>query len=139
MSVIQQSNEGVQAACKALAALESSPAQAELRIDGDSIALPETVLRPVKAVLSLLASGKMVRIEEEREELSTQQAAERLNVSRTHLIELLEEGAIPYRKVGTHRRVRTEDVLAYKEAAYRQSQDMLKQLTEEAQVLGLYD
>jgi len=93
----------------------------------------------MKRVLSLLTSGKGVRIEEEREELSTQQAAERLNVSRTHLIELLEEGAIPHRKVGTHRRVRTEDVLAYKEASYQKSQAILKELTEEAQALGFYD
>lgn len=138
MSVIHQ-NDVVQAACKALAALEASPERVELRIEGEAVILSEPVLEPVKAVLSLLASGKRVRIEEEREELSTQQAAKRLNVSRTHLIELLEEGAIPYRKVGTHRRVRTEDVLAYKEASYQKSQAILKELTEEAQALGFYD
>ena len=134
-----QDNEAVQAACKALIALERLPEQTELRVGGETIKLPETILEPMKTVLSLLASGKKVAITQEYEELSTQQAAERLNVSRTHLIELLEEGAIPYRKVGTHRRVRTEDVLAYKEASYRQSQAILKELTEEAQALGFYD
>lgn len=101
--------------------------------------LNEDDLKELARELDLLAQGKAVRVEEELEELSTQQAAERLNVSRTHLLELLDTGAIPHRKVGTHRRVRTKDILAYKKASYQRSQDILKELTQEAQALGLYD
>ena len=137
MPTVDQDRD-VQAACKALAVIDS-PAQVELRAGGERVELSEGVLNHLATLLNLLASGKQVRIEAELEELSTQQAAERLGVSRTHLIELLEEGVLPHRKVGTHRRVRTEDILTYKEASYRRSQAILKELTEEAQALGFYD
>ena len=66
-------------------------------------------------------------------ELTTVQAADVLNVSRPFLIKLLDQKAIPHRKVGKHRRIRMEDVMAYKDAIDREREQVLDQLTREAQ------
>ena len=89
-------------------------------------------------ILALLASGQGVQIIPDSAELTTQQAADFLNVSRPYLIGLLEADAIPYRKVGTHRRIRFEDLREYRrrdDLKRRQAADDLTQLSEE---LGLY-
>jgi excisionase family DNA binding protein len=84
-----------------------------------------------------MAAGRGVTIIPENAELTTVQAAEILNVSRPFLIKLLENGTIPYHKVGTHRRVRMEDVMNYKEAIDREREAVLDQLVEEAQNLDM--
>lgn len=70
-------------------------------------------------------------------ELTTQQAADFLNVSRPFLIQLLEKGEIPFRKVGTHRRIKFGDVLRYRQEDDRKRADVAKVLTREAEDLGL--
>jgi excisionase family DNA binding protein len=89
-------------------------------------------------ILALLASGQGVQVMPDAAELTTQQAADLLNVSRPYLIGLLEAGEIPYRMVGTHRRIRFEDLREYKrrdDLKRRQAADALTNLSEE---LGLY-
>ena len=70
-------------------------------------------------------------------ELTTRQAAELLQVSRTHLVQLLDDGRIPCRKVGTHRRVRAEDILAYRHETQSRRRKALDELTALDQELGL--
>jgi excisionase family DNA binding protein len=73
-------------------------------------------------------------------ELSVAQAADILHVSRPFLIKLIDEGKIPYRKVGKHRRIRMKDVRNYKRAIDQQCEAVLDQLVADAQEQGMgYD
>lgn len=73
------------------------------------------------------------------QEMTTQQAADLLNLSRPYLIKMLERGDIPYTKTGTHRRVRLSDVISYKTRRDATRDEALTQLTQLSQDMGLYD
>lgn len=73
------------------------------------------------------------------QELTTQEAADLLNVSRPFLLKLLEQGEIPYIKVGSHRRIRFEDLMAYKQQRYLKRRQSLKELTHFSQDEGFYE
>jgi excisionase family DNA binding protein len=102
-----------------------------------SIQLPAGAVALLMNILEVMAAGRGVTIIPENAELTTVQAAEVLNVSRPFLIRLLEEGAIPHRKVGKHRRVRMEDVMAYKERIDRDREAILDELAAQAQELDM--
>lgn len=102
------------------------------------IELPSGAVQLLLRLLEDMASGRAVTIMARNAELTTQQAADVLNVSRPFLVtQLLETREIPYRKVGTHRRVRLDDVLRYKERIDQDRRQVLDELTAEAQELGL--
>ena len=103
----------------------------------EAVKLPAPVGALLLKILEDMAAGNPVAVLRKDAELTTQQAADILNVSRPFLIGLLEQGALPFRKVGTHRRVRIADVLRYKnekDAARRQALD---ELVADAQKLEL--
>lgn len=105
---------------------------------GEALVLPRPALAMFAHILAQLAEGRGVSVVPSSAELTTQQAADLLNVSRPYLIDLLESGKIPFRKVGRHRRVLLEDVLNYKrrdDAQRRAAADDLSALSQE---LGLY-
>ncbi|MGO4699910.1 helix-turn-helix domain-containing protein [Dyella sp. 2RAB6] len=107
-------------------------------IDGDgTIDVPVSALRMLVEILANMAEGKAVNIIPVKAELTTQQAADFLNVSRPHLVSLLEAGAIDFHKTGTHRRIYASDLLAYHQQRDAQSRSALDELAAQAQELGL--
>lgn len=105
---------------------------------GEHIAAPGEVFELFKNILRNLSAGKAVSIVPYEAELTTHQAAHFLNVSRPFLIKLLEQGKIPFRKVGTHRRIQFNDVLTYKKEQKENTRASLKKLTALSQEYGLY-
>ncbi|MCS3857843.1 excisionase family DNA binding protein [Salinibacter ruber] len=121
-----------------LASLVGTDAQETvLRVKDREVVLPPTVARALIDVLTDMAEGRPVSVASSNEELTTQEAAELLNVSRPHLVKLLEEDEISYHKVGTHRRVYREDVLDYKARQREEAEEAMQNLTDQAQELGL--
>lgn len=105
--------------------------------EGVTVALPEDLARVLAGALAEVAAGRRVHVAAEDEELTTQEAADLLGVSRPYLVGLLEEGKIPFRKVGTHRRVRFEDVLAYRQTMRAAQEEAFDALVRQAQELGM--
>jgi len=101
------------------------------------IELPASVVSLLVDILDATAAGHGLTIFPESVELTTVQAARVLQVSRPFLINLLEQGRIPFRKVGKHRRMLLEDVLGYKRRIDREREETLDQLALEAQLTGM--
>lgn len=108
--------------------------------DTQQVHIPTQALHLLREILVELGMGNDVRIIPVTAELTTQEAADIINVSRPFLVQLLERGEIHYHKVGTHRRIRYDDLMAHKEksdAARRQAMD---DLVVQAQEMGMgYD
>jgi excisionase family DNA binding protein len=117
----------------------ASPVTIKGELAGDDVlVVPREAAVLLAQVLGYLANGEGVNVMPDSAELTTQQAAEFLNVSRPYLIKLLESEQIPFRRVGTHRRIRFRDLRLYKsqdDLERRQAADELTQLSQE---LGLY-
>ena len=104
------------------------------------LVLPTSALRLLVDILGELALGNAVKVVPVHAELTSQEAADLLNVSRPHLVKMLEDGAIPFTKTGRHRRVRFSDLMAFKQRRDEQSQEAMKALVQQAQELGMgYD
>ena len=104
----------------------------------DALVVPREAAVLLAKVLGYLADGEGVTVMPDSAELTTQQAAEFLNVSRPYLIKLLEAGKIQFRLVGTHRRVRFRDLREYKNRDDLERRRAADELTELSQDLGLY-
>lgn len=125
-----------------LAAIIGHGETAQLQLyDGDEkLAVPLLAIRLLADILNQMARGNAISLIPIGHTLTTQQAADLLNVSRPYLVKLLEEGKIAYTKVGRHRRVKYEDLLAYMEQIDAQSRQAVDDLSRQAQELGMgYD
>jgi excisionase family DNA binding protein len=107
--------------------------------DGKRRAIPEPVFRVLERVAQVLARGDAITVIPVGKELTTQQAADLLNVSRQYLVRLLDEGKLAHTKTGKHRRLRIEDVLAYQQTRDRERRATLDELTALSQEFGGYD
>ena len=115
----------------------------QLRIGGGrrgpahTVKLPADAVRLLVRILDEMAQGNAVTVVPVRAEITTQQAADMLNISRPSLIQILDEGGLPYRLVGSHRRLRLEDVVAHKRKVEAARRRALEQLSAYDQEIGI--
>ena len=122
-----------------LAALVGRGKSAQIRImDGDQdITVPVSAMRMLVDILAHMAEGEAVVLIPQHAELTTQQAADFLNVSRPFFVKLLESNKLPFHKVGSHRRVCFRDLLAYKEQSGEERRKLMAELAAQSQELKL--
>ena len=108
-----------------------------MQLDGHDLILPRQALALLRELLAEMAQGNAVTGVPTHAELTTQEAANILNVSRPHLVKLLEAGDIPFTKTGTHRRIRYQELMAYKNQRDQTSREALDELSKQAQELDM--
>ena len=112
---------------------------AQLRlIDGErDISVPVSAIHMLVDILNQMAQGNAVSLVPVHAELTTQQAADILNVSRPYLVKLLESGEIKFHKTGRHRRIRFDDLMEYRHRLDEESRKAADELAAQAQELGM--
>jgi excisionase family DNA binding protein len=101
------------------------------------VELPTSALRLLVDILAELADGNAVKVVPIHAELTTQEAADMLNVSRPHLVTLLEGGLLPFRKTGKHRRIRFADLMKFKAERDQASEKAMEELAKQSQELQM--
>jgi excisionase family DNA binding protein len=104
-------------------------------VNDEPVEVPGSAFDALKVVVEAMAQGQTIVLMPQGRVLTTQQAAELLHVSRPHLVKLCDEGKLPFERVGSHRRLRIEDVLAYREEQARERREHLRELTRISQEL----
>jgi excisionase family DNA binding protein len=108
-----------------------------VQLDGHDLILPRQALALLRDLLAEMARGNAVTVVPTHAEMTTQEAANLLNVSRPYLVKPLEGGEIPFTRTGSHRRIRYQDLVDYKIKRDRESDDALKALVAEAQQMDM--
>lgn len=111
---------------------------ATLHVGREKLELPPSALKMLVVILGEFAKGRAVALSPVEVEVSTQRAADILNVSRPYFVKLLERGELPFHLVGTHRRVRLADVLEYRAVVKARAERSLDEITELSEEMGLY-
>jgi excisionase family DNA binding protein len=105
--------------------------------DGVAVELPASAVVMLQRILEEMARGNTVTVLPVQAELTTQESADLLNISRPSLIQLLDDGRIEYRRVGTHRRIRFASLLKFKRRADADRRAALAELAAYDQELGI--
>lgn len=111
--------------------------RAQIKMDGQDLIFPRSALILLRDLLAEMAQGNIVSIVPTHHLLTTQEAANILNVSRPFLIRLLKEKKISFHKVGTHRRIKYQDLINYKLKQDQETHNTLDELTKQAQELDM--
>ncbi len=119
--------------------LRSENPEIEIEETAEKIRIPLKALKFLSTILRALSEGRPVSILAGATEMTTQSAAEMLGCSRPFLIRILEDGKIPFTKVGRHRRIKVEDVLQYKKQMKAEQKTLLIDIMKGDEASGLYD
>ena len=119
--------------------LKSNTPEIEIEETKEKIKIPLRALKLLVKILEATSQGKPISIIPIATEMTTQAAAEFLGCSRPHLVKLLEDGEIPFTKVGKHRRVRFEDLAVHKREKKEEREALLIQIMKGDEKFGLYD
>jgi excisionase family DNA binding protein len=133
--------EGERPTLDRLARLPAEDLRLEAKLvgpQGEELALPASLIHLLWQAAQLLLKGEAVTIVPVDKEITTQEGADLLNMSRQYLVQLLEQGDIPFTKTGTHRRIKFGDLLAYKERRDARRRQVLDELTVLGQEMGGY-
>lgn len=113
------------------------PADIDIVIDGRTVEVPKKALDLFMTILNTMAEGKVINVVASDSDVTTQQAADLLNVSRPHIVKLLDGGSIPFKKVGKHRRIKIKDLQKYDSEIQTMREITLKTLASQAQELDM--
>lgn len=119
--------------------VRENKATVQISETGDAIELPLRALELLAEILKAMKDGNAVSVVPQAAEVTTAVAADMLGCSRPHLVKLLEEGKIPFTKVGRHRRIKFKDVKEYDEKQRKRQREYLIQMMRDAEEDGLYD
>lgn len=139
-SVVHPTKKDQDVATKTISAIENEGGKGKYKLsssNGDKFELTQNTFELLVTILKEMSNGNGIVLMPLHAELSTQQAADYLNVSRPFLVGLLEKHAIPFRTVGRHRRVRLEDILNYKRSLEENRLTALEELSAQAQELDM--
>lgn len=123
----------------ALAQIHKEATEIEIEETQDKIVVPSRALKLLQDILQAMSEGKPVSIVPVATEVTTQKAAELLGCSRPFLVKLLEDGEIPFTKVGKHRRIMFEDVVNYRKKMKDEQRKHLIEIMNADEEDGLYD
>jgi excisionase family DNA binding protein len=124
---------------EALEQVQDPNPEIEIEETQDKIKVPLKALKLLAQILRATSEGKPISVVPIATEMTTQAAADMLGCSRPHLVKLLEEGTIPYTKVGRHRRVQLEAVMNYKKQQKAAQRQLLREMMQDDEETGLYD
>ncbi|MFO8235152.1 MAG: helix-turn-helix domain-containing protein [Bacteroidales bacterium] len=119
--------------------LRNDNPEIEIEETEEKIRIPISALRLLADILKQISQGNPISIVPIATEMTTQAAAELLGCSRPHVVKLLEEGRIPFTKVGRHRRIKYEDIVRFKKDMKSKQRKRIQKLMEQDEESGLYD
>ncbi len=131
--------ESYDALAASLAQVRSENPEIEIEETEEKIRIPISALKLLAKILKEISQGNPISIVPIATEMTTQAAAELLGCSRPHVVKLLEDGMIPFTKVGKHRRIKYEDVANYKKNMKSRQRNKIQELMELDEESGLYD
>jgi len=131
--------ESYDALAASLDQLRTDFPEIEIEENEERIRIPISALKFLARILKEISQGNPVSIVPIATEITTQAAAELLGCSRPHIVKLLESGRIPFNKVGKHRRIKYEDLVAYKKEMKALQRKRIQELMELDEGTGLYD
>lgn len=131
--------ESYDALASVIEQLNSEQPEIEIEETSEKIKIPLSALKLLGDILKAMGQGKLISLVPIATEVTTQAAAEIIGCSRPHLVKLLEDGKIPFTKVGKHRRIKFDDIMKYRNQMKEQQKQNIIDIMNLDEETGLYD